>query len=124
MLGADVARLSGLVQGAGRAWRVKAAPFLRELEHGPALRRAQPICVRHADPARTDRRVYALPLDRGAACPVAVDDRDRAHADNFHITHEFLAFMLGVRRAGITKAASSLQRRNSDSDTAAATFVS
>ena len=29
MLGANVARLQGLVQGAGRAWRVKAAPSAR-----------------------------------------------------------------------------------------------
>src|SRR5881394_3580153 len=36
---------------------------------------------------------------------------DRSSSNEFQATHEFLASMLGVRRAGITTAATSLQKQ-------------
>jgi len=111
-MGVAVSTVHALVQGSGPAIRISAAPFRRELARLPAVR----DCV--------DRYTYVVmsQLIQAAGCNRyhVVEQRlarwllmtaDRSHSASFHITHEFLAYMLGVRRVGITRAATALQQR-------------
>jgi CRP-like cAMP-binding protein len=112
ILGVEVTLLRTFVQGAGPAWRMTPERFCDALAQSSALH------------ALLNRYLYVVTgqLTQMVACTHfhVVEARlarwllmtqDRAHSAHFHITHEFLAFMLGVRRVGVTKAASALQQR-------------
>ena len=110
-LGVATVPLRALVQAPGTAWRIDTAAFRGEV-------------VRSADlHSNLDRYVCVLmaQLAASAGCqrfhPILARlarwllmSQDRARADRFHVTHEFLAGMLGVRRVGVTTAAGALQR--------------
>jgi CRP-like cAMP-binding protein len=112
-LGVTTAPLHALVQGPGSAWQVEAKAFRALLAKSLPLQRG------------LNRYIYVLmaQLATASAClrfhqieprlaRWLLMSQDRAHADRFLVTHEFLAYMLGVRRVGITAAAGALQRQH------------
>ena len=110
-LGVSATPLLAVVQGPGTSLRAGSAAFRRELARSASLR-------------STIHRYIAILMAQLGTSAVCLRfheigprlarwllmSRDRAGADTFRMTHEFLAYMLGVRRVGITAAATRLQR--------------
>jgi len=100
-----------MVQVPGTALRLDVALFHDALERLPSLR---PLLLRYT-------LAHFEQVARTAACNGrhAIEQRlarwllmshDRVEGDGFPMTHEFMAMMLGIRRAGVTTAAGVLQR--------------
>ena len=112
VLGIDRAPQRAVVQGAGTSLRMSKAHLVEVLGDSPHLGRL------------LNRYLFGwlVQLSQNTACNRfhEVEARlarwllmthDRAHADHFYLTHEFLADMLGVRRSAVTIAAGELRRR-------------
>jgi CRP-like cAMP-binding protein len=110
-LGVSTVPLHAVVQGAGSAWRMRADTFRRELTRSLALQRVvnRYLSVRMAQLAVSATCVRFHLLGPRLARWLLMS-QDRAHADSFRVTQEFIAYMLGVRRVGVTTAAGDLQR--------------
>jgi CRP-like cAMP-binding protein len=111
-LGVSREPLKALVQGAGTAWRASAAALREELARNAPLQQG---LLRYASVLMAQRARASACLRFHEIGPRLARwllmSQDRAHADQFPMTQEFLASMLGVRRVGVTGAAGDLQRR-------------
>lgn len=112
VLGVTGAPLYALVQGPGTALRIPAAAFRRFLGQSPALdailRRYLYVLMAQFTTAAPCLRFHEI-APRLARWMLMC--HDRAHTHDFEATHEFLAYMLGVRRASVTVAAGALHDR-------------
>lgn len=112
-LGISVSAVRALVQGTGTAMRMTAKHFLGEFSSSPPLQRAL-FRYTHFLMAQVSQTAACNRFHDSAArlARWLLMTGDRLHSDEFHLTQEFLADMLGIRRVGVTKAAGVLQRRN------------
>ncbi len=111
-LGVPTSATFAQVQGAGPAWRIPVARFKSELTSSASLQRSiyrylHVMILQGVSMARCSRFHN---LNQRLARWLLMT-HDRAHKDNFSVTHGLMASMLGVRRVGVTTAAVALQRR-------------
>ena len=118
MLGAQVAlgvrgsSTCAVVQGPGTAWRIEPDAFVAELARSQALRQVvHGYLAAHMAQLAVSAACLRFHLISPRLARWLLMRHDRAQADHFGITQEFLAELLGVRRVGITTAAGDLQRR-------------
>lgn len=110
LLGTDTAPLKAYTQVSGGAIRMTAETFVEEVGrraglYALLLRYTQAFFVQTAQTAACNR---LHPMEERLA-KWLLTTRDLAESDDLDLTHEFVAVMLGVRRAGVTEALGALR---------------
>ena len=112
VLGDKRAPTSVYVQVPGAGVRMKSGSFWEAMEQSPTLRRLM-LHYAHAffnQVAQSAACAHHHALEQ-RCCRWLLMTQDRMHSDEFLLTQEFLAMMLGIRsRPGVTIAAGALQR--------------
>jgi CRP-like cAMP-binding protein len=111
LLGDDMGPTSVYVQVPGAGSRMRAETFREELERSGPMR-ATMLRYAHAffNQVALSAACAALHSLEQRCCRWLLMTHDRMQSDEFLLTHEFLAMMLGVRRVGVTVAAAGLKR--------------
>ena len=112
VMGDDRAQHSAYLQIGGNGRRMPAAAFIAAMNRSTSLRNlmmksAQAFMIQTAHTALANGRAK---LEERLARWLLMA-HDRLSSDAVPLTHEFLAVMLGVRRAGVTVALHSFERR-------------
>jgi CRP-like cAMP-binding protein len=112
VFGVSTAMLRRNVQSSGTSLCITAASLRQELTSSRALRETlgRYACVLRAQLAETVG-CNSFHLLKARLARWLLETLDRTHSNQFHLTHEALGEILGVRRESITSAASTLQRR-------------
>jgi CRP-like cAMP-binding protein len=110
LLGLSEAVLESLVQISGDALRMKSSVLREETaRHAPLaemVRRYAHIAIAQLTQTAACNRLHSLDQ---RCCRWLLAAHDSAGGDEFQLTHEFLALMLGVQRPGVSIAARQLQ---------------
>jgi CRP-like cAMP-binding protein len=111
-LGSSISPVRALVQGAGKALRMNAARFRKEFKRSAPLQRGL-FTYLNALMAQITQTAACNRFHRieGRLARWLLMTSDRVCSDKFELTQDFLSHMLGVRRVGVTEAASALQKQ-------------
>ena len=111
LLGDDRAPTSVYVQVPGAGLRIRAALFERELARSASMRvvmhRYVHVFFNQVAQSAACNHFHSL---EQRCCRWLLMTHDRMYAEQFLLTQEFLAMMLGVQRTGVSTAAGALQR--------------
>ena len=111
VLGAERGPLKAVCQVAGQALRIRADNFRRALdEHPEFVEIARRYTQRLFDQVAQTTACNQMHSVQQRICRWLLMTHDRVGAAEFHLTQEFLAQMLGVRRPSVTVAAGKLQK--------------